>query len=156
MTEDAPSFPERAAAIRRAAARLCLALGWAPLHEVPLPNHRRADILALRGDGGFTCIEVKSGPRDFLTDQKWPEYRDYSDALFFAVDTDFPEHLAPQETGLIVCHGLEAAMVREAPVHRLATARRRALTQRFATLAALRLSLVTDPAAADRAALSPE
>jgi hypothetical protein len=46
--------------------------------------------------------------------------------------------------------------VREAPVHRLATARRRALTQRFATLAALRLSLVTDPAAADRAALSPE
>ena len=31
----------------RAAARLCVLLGWAPVHEVPLPNGRRADILAL-------------------------------------------------------------------------------------------------------------
>ena len=31
------SFPERALAIRRATARLCLRLGWAPLHEVRLP-----------------------------------------------------------------------------------------------------------------------
>ena len=50
-------FPERSLAIRRAAARLCGRLGWAPLHEVPLPNGRRADILALRPDGGFVCIE---------------------------------------------------------------------------------------------------
>jgi hypothetical protein len=27
------------------------------------------DILALRPDGCFACIEVKSGPRDFLTDR---------------------------------------------------------------------------------------
>ena len=72
-----PGFPERAFAIRRATARLCLRLGWAPLHEVALPNGRRADILALRADGCFACIEVKSGPRDFLTDAKWPEYRAY-------------------------------------------------------------------------------
>src|SRR5271165_6864166 len=90
-----PSFPERALLIRRAAARLCLALGWAPLHEVTLPNWRRADILALRPDGGFVCIEVKSGPRDFLTDTKWPEYRDFCDALYFAVDPDFPDDLLP-------------------------------------------------------------
>ncbi|MGC8475683.1 MAG: MmcB family DNA repair protein, partial [Acetobacteraceae bacterium] len=44
--------------IRRATARLCLHLGWAPLHEVPLPNGRRADILALAADGSFTCIEI--------------------------------------------------------------------------------------------------
>src|SRR5487761_2519286 len=69
------SFPARALAIRRATARLCLRLGWAPLHEVPLPNGRRADILALRPDGAFACIEVKSGIRDFLSDQKWPEHR---------------------------------------------------------------------------------
>ena len=85
-----PSFPERAFALRRAVARLCLRLGWAPLHEVALPNGRRADILALRPDGGFACIEVKSGPRDFLTDLKWPDYREFSDTLFFAVDVDFP------------------------------------------------------------------
>ena len=113
------SFPERAALIRRAAARLCGRLGWAPLHEVPLPNGRRADILALRPDGGFVCIEVKSGPRDFLADAKWPDYRDYADALFFAVDVDFPQDLLPAETGLIVAAGLEADLLREAPSHPL-------------------------------------
>jgi hypothetical protein len=139
------SFPERAALIRRATARLCLRLGWVPLHEVPLPNGRRADILALRPDGDFMCIEVKSGPRDFLTDQKWPEYRDFADALFFAVDTDFPYELLPGDTGLIVTAGLEADLLREAPSHRIAGARRRALMQRFAVLAAGRLAVMEDP-----------
>jgi hypothetical protein len=141
----APGFPERALLIRRAAARLCIALGWAPLHEVTLPNWRRADILALRPDGGFACIEVKSGPRDFLTDGKWHEYRDFSDALYFAVDADFPQEMLPADTGLIIAAELEAVLVRDAPAHRLPPATRRVLTQRFATLAALRLAGVEDP-----------
>ena len=70
-------------------------------------------------DGCFTCIEVKSGPRDFLTDDKWPEYRDYADALYFAVDADFPLDLLPAEPGLIVAAGLEAELLREAPRHPL-------------------------------------
>ncbi|MGE0419705.1 MAG: MmcB family DNA repair protein [Acetobacteraceae bacterium] len=150
--------PERSALIRRASARLCLRLGWAPLHEVPLPNGRRADILALRPDGDFVCIEVKSGLRDFQTDLKWPEYRDFSDALYFAVDTDFPQDVLPDDTGLIVAAGLEADVLRDAPAHRLAGARRRALMQRFALLAAGRLAFVEDPAGtADlRAALRVE
>jgi len=153
-----PSFPERALAIRRAAARLCLRLGWAPLHEVALPNGRRADILALRPDGGFACIEIKSGPRDFLTDLKWQDYRDFADALFFAVDVDFPQDLLPAETGLIVAAGLEADLLRDAPAHSLAASRRRALLHRFALLAAGRLTALEDPAGvADiRAALRVE
>jgi hypothetical protein len=125
---------------------------------VTLPNWRRADILALRSDGGFACIEVKSGPRDFLADSKWPEYRAFCDALFFAVDADFPADLLPAETGLIVAAGLEAALVRDAPPHPLPPARRRALLHRFATLAALRLATVEDPAgmAAMRSALRAE
>ena len=142
------SLPERSLLVRRATARLCLQLGWAPVHEVPLPNHRRADILALRPDGGFACIEVKSGPRDFLTDAKWPEYREFSDALFFAVDEEFPLDLLPGDTGLVVAHGLEAEVVRDAPEHRLPPARRRALLHRFATVAAGRLACLDDPAAA--------
>ncbi len=154
----APSFPERAAAIRRATARLCLRFGWAPLHEVPLPNGRRADILALEGDGGFVCVEVKSGPRDFLTDLKWPEYREFSDALFFAVDVDFPRALLPPDTGLIVSAGLEADLLRDAPRHKLPSSRRRALLHRFAMLSASRLAAIEDPAGfADlRAALRVE
>jgi hypothetical protein len=140
-----PSFPERASAIRRAAARLCLRLGWAPLHEVSLPNGRRADILALRPDGCFACIEVKSGPRDFLTDLKWQDYRECADELFFAVDTDFPQDLLPMETGVIVAAGLEAELLREAPQHPLTSARRRALLHRFALLAAGRLATLEDP-----------
>ena len=153
-----PSYPERAQAIRRAAARLCGRMGWAPLHEVPLPNGRRADILALRPDGCFACIEVKSGPRDFLTDTKWPEYRVYADTLFFAVDPDFPHDLLPMDTGLIVAAGLEAEVLREPPSHPMPGARRRALMHRFAILAAARLAGFVDPGGvADlRAALSVE
>ncbi len=140
-----PTFPERAAAIRRATALLCLRLGWSPVHEMPLPNFRRADILALRGDGGFACIEVKSGLRDFQTDAKWPQYRDYADALYFAVDEEFPADLLPADTGLIVACGREAELVREAPSHPLAPSRRRALLHRFAVLAAQRLATREDP-----------
>ncbi len=138
-------FAERAAAIRRAAARLCARLGWAPVHEVPLPNGRRADILALRADGGFACIEVKSGVRDFLADDKWPEYRAFCDRLYFAVDADFPAALLPVSVGLMVAVGLEADLLREAPDHPLAPARRRSLLHRFATVAALRLAARDDP-----------
>ncbi len=125
--------------------RLRLRLGWAPLHEVPLPNGRRADILAPRQDGGFACIEVKSGPRDFLTDAKWHEYRAYADALYFAVDHDFPVEMLPAETGLIVAAGLEADLLRDALPYPLAPARRQALPRQFATLAAGRLVALEDP-----------
>jgi hypothetical protein len=153
-----PAAPERTEAVRRATARLCLQLGWAPVHEMTLPNGRRADIMALRPDGGLVCIEVKSGPRDYQTDSKWPEYRDFCDALFFAVDADFPETLLPADTGLIVTAAGLAELLREAPSHPLAPARRRALLHRFATLAATRLAAREDPAALAelRGALRPE
>ena len=134
--------------MRRAAARLCVLLGWAPVHEVPLPNGRRADILAVRPDGGFVCVEVKSGVRDFLADQKWPEYRDFCDALYFAVDLDFPQDLLPAGTGLIVAAGPSADLVREAPEHPLSASRRRSLLLRFSVLAATRLAVLEDPGAA--------
>lgn len=153
-----PAAPERTEAVRRATARLCLQLGWAPVHEMTLPNGRRADIMALRPDGGLVCIEVKSGPRDFLTDAKWPEYREFCDALFFAVDADFPDSLLPQDTGLIIAAAGIADLLREAPAHPLSPARRRALLHRFAALAASRLATLQDPAALTelRGALRPE
>lgn len=148
MEAIAGTAPDRTLAVRRAAARLCLLLGWAPVHEVPLPNGRRADILALRPDGGFACIEVKSTPRDFLTDRKWPDYREDRDALYFAVDTDFPLGLLPPEAGLIIAAGLTAELIREAPSHPLSGSRRRSLLQRVALLAATRLAVLEDPGAA--------
>jgi hypothetical protein len=139
------SPPERSALVRREAARLCRALDWAPLHEVPLPNGRRADILALCPDGCFACIEVKSGALDFLADTKWPDYREYCDQLFFAVDCDFPQHLIPPDVGLIVTAAYEGAILRQAPNHAIQAPRRRALLRRFARLAATRLADLHDP-----------
>ncbi len=109
-----------------------------------LDNGRRADILALRGDGGFACIEIKSDANDFRADRKWHFYREFADSLYFAVDPDFPQHLLPEDAGLIVASEV-ADVLREAPEHRMVPARRRALTQLFARLAATRLAAVQDP-----------
>ena len=142
---DGIGFPERTALVRRAAARLCLRLGWAPLHEVRLANGRRADILAMQPGGGFVCIEVKSGLRDYLADEKWTEYQPFCDQFFFAVDCDFPRDILPPETGLIVCADRDADLLREPLPVRLAPARRKALLERFAWLAAGRLAALQDP-----------
>jgi hypothetical protein len=142
---DGIGFPERTLQVRKAAARLCLRMGWAPLHEVRLGNGRRADILALQPGAGFACIEVKSGLRDYLTDGKWLEYQPFCDQFFFAVDADFPRDILPPETGLIVCAGREADLIREPSCIRLPPARRKALLERFALLAAGRLAALEDP-----------
>jgi hypothetical protein len=125
---------------------------------MPLPNGRRADILALLPDGRFVVIEVKSCARDFLSDAKWREYRDYCDGLYFAVDLDFPREILPEEVGLLVTDGPDATLLRDAPSHALAPARRKALLHRYAVTAAGRLAALQDPAglAEIRAALRAE
>ena len=138
-------FPERTFLVRRGVARLCLQHGWAPLHEVRLANNRRADILALQPGGGFVCIEIKSGLRDYMSDVKWTEYQPYCDQFYFAVDCDFPRDILPPETGLIVCADRDAEILREPPMFRLAPPRRKALLERFAWLAAGRLAALQDP-----------
>ncbi len=146
--------PERSAMVRLAASRLCLRLGWAPLHEVRLANGRRADILALQPGGGFVCIEVKSGLRDYMTDGKWVEYKPFCDQFFFAVDRDFPRDMLPPDTGLIVCADREADILREPAAIRLPAPRRKALMERFAWLAAGRLAAREDPAGVAELALA--
>jgi hypothetical protein len=118
-----PPPAARTLAVCRAAARFCGLRGWAPVTEMPLPNGRRADILALLPDGRFVVIEVKSCARDFLSDAKWREYRDYCDGLYFAVDLDFPREILPEEVGLLVTDGPDATLLRDAPSHALAPPR---------------------------------
>jgi hypothetical protein len=138
----------RTASVTQGAARLLVALGHAVLREVGLPHGRRADLLALGPDDSFLIVEVKSHARDFLSDTKWHEYRDYCDRLFFAVDPEFPRALLPDDAGLLVADLYGGAVLREAPVHPLAPSRRRALLLRFARLAAGRLEGLVDPAGA--------
>lgn len=132
------SRPETTLAVTRGAARLLIALGYAPLAEVCLPNGRRADLMALGPKGDMVIVEVKSSPEDYLTDRKWGEYLPFCDAFYFAVAPEFPRDLLPQEPGLIVADGFGGAVLRDAPEDKLAGARRKALTLAFARLAAMR------------------
>lgn len=132
------SRPETTVQVTRGAARLLVALGYAPLAEVCLPNGRRADLMALGPKGQIFIVEVKSSVEDFRTDQKWWEYRPYCDAFAFAVAPEFPREILPDEPGLIVADAFGGAVLREAPTEALAGARRKALTLAFARLAAMR------------------
>jgi hypothetical protein len=132
------SRPETTLSVTRGAARLFADLGWAPLLEVGLPNGRRADVMALGPKGEIAIAEVKSSLEDYRTDRKWHEYADYCDQLFFAVSPEFPREILAEGPGLIVADGFGGAIVLDAPVEPLASARRRALILAFARLAALR------------------
>lgn len=132
------SRPETTVQVTRGAARLLVALGYAPLAEVCLPNGRRADLMALGPKGQIFIVEVKSSVEDFRTDQKWWGYRPYCDAFAFAVAPEFPREILPDEPGLIVADAFGGAVLREAPTEALAGARRKALTLAFARLAAMR------------------
>lgn len=136
------SRPQTTDAVTRGAGRLMVALGYAPLLEVTLPNGRRADIMALGPRGEIAIAEVKSGLYDFKTDLKWHEYLPYCDAFYFAVAPEFPREILPEAPGLIVADGFGGAVLRESPPTPLAGARRKALTIAFARLAAMRASIL--------------
>jgi hypothetical protein len=125
--------------------RLLAGHGFASVTELTLASGRRADIVAVGGDGAIWIVEIKSCVADFRADGKWPDYRDFCDRFSFAVPTDFPTGILPDDAGLILADAFGAAVVREAPEHRLKGARRKAVLLRFAHAAAGRLHTLVDP-----------
>jgi hypothetical protein len=136
-----------AADVQRGVRRLFSQLGHVSLPEFTLASGRRADVIALAGDGTLTIVEIKSSVADFRADRKWPDYRDFCDRFFFAVPDTLPREILPEDTGLIVADAFGAAILREAPPHPLAGARRKAVTLRFAHAAAGILHALDDPGA---------
>jgi len=136
---------ETALAIARGTARYLHALGYCVVSELPLPSGRRADLVALGGDGEIIIVEIKSSVADFRADQKWMDYRRHCDRLFFATHAGVPGDIFPAEAGLIVADAFGASIVSEAPEQRIPAATRRSVTLRFAHAAALRLQAVADP-----------
>jgi hypothetical protein len=144
------AVPAVAPAARRLARGVCRTLdqlGYVSLTEFPLDNGRRADVLALGKSGEFLIVEIKCSIADFRADRKWPTYRDYSDRLYFAVPDDFPTSFIPEECGLMVADSFGAVLLRDPRPQALSPARRRALTLRFARIAAARLRRTLDPQA---------
>ena len=134
-----------AALLARGVCRALDQLGYASLVEFPLANGRRADILGLGRAGDLVIVEIKSSVADFRADRKWATYREFADRLYFAVPNHFPQVLIPEECGLVVADPFGAVLLRDGRMTPLSPGRRRALTLRFARLAAARLRRHLDP-----------
>lgn len=139
ITLDPVPVASRAGLIERGVLRVLEAWGYAGLAEFPLASGRRADIAAIHASGEIAIVEIKSCLQDFRTDRKWTQYAEFCDRFFFAVSDAFPREVIPDGPGLIIADGFGGAVLREPGVHPLAPARRKAVTLRFARLAASRL-----------------
>lgn len=146
--------PPVAADVARGVTRLLCRQDLFAVCEMPLPNGRRADLMAIDGKGSFTIVEIKVAKADLFGDGKWRDYLDYCDRFFWAV----PPHLAafleeerylPSEAGLIVADRYDAAIVRDAAHRPLAPARRKSELLRFARRSARRLAAQIDPSLGD-------
>ncbi|MAT34867.1 MAG: hypothetical protein CMK06_06960 [Ponticaulis sp.] len=134
------SAPEITRAVTLGALRLMEQMSMASVTEMRLANGRRSDIMAISEKGELWIVEVKSCRADFESDGKWHEYRPFCDRFFFAVDEDFPTELLPLDAGLIIADQFGGALIRHSPEHKLAAARRKALTLKFARAAAQRFT----------------
>jgi hypothetical protein len=142
--------PPIAADVARGVTRLFCRQDLFAICEVPLPNGRRADLMAIGAKGALTIVEIKVAKADLLGDSKWTDYLDYCDRFFWAVPPALAsicegERFLPNEAGLIVADRYDAVLMREAVDRPLAPARRKAELLRFARRAARRLSVQIDP-----------
>lgn len=125
--------------MRRGVQSLLSEMGAAHVPELTLASGRRADLTALFADGTLWIIEIKSSIEDMKADNKWPDYFDYCDRLYFATLADVPQDIFPADCGFIRADAHGAALLSHCEDRKLAPARRKAMTLRFAQFAARRL-----------------
>ena len=149
---DSPCFADAPIAgdVARGVTRLFCRRDLFAICEVPLPNGRRADMMAIDPRGSLTIVEIKVAKAYLVGDCKWTDYLDYCDHFFWAVPPQLAaicdeERYLPGAAGLIVADRYDAAIMREAAHRPLAPARRKAELLRFARRAARRLSAQIDP-----------
>jgi hypothetical protein len=133
--------------LARGVARHLRSLGLVSIEEFVPTRGLRVDVIGLTAKGEIWIVECKSSRADFQTDNKWQGYLEWCDRFFWAVDSDFPVELLPDETGLIIADAYDGEVVRMASEDKLAPARRKVMVQKFATHAARRLQALRDPSA---------
>lgn len=133
-----------AASVQRGVCRMLHNAGHMSIPEFQLASGRRADVLSIDRSGTIWIIEIKSSLADFQVDNKWPEYWNYCDQLFFARPIALDETIFPAETGLIVADSFGAEITRTPPVQKLSPARRKSVTLLAARTAAIRLQRLYD------------
>ena len=111
--------PPVAAEVARGVTRLFCRRDWFAMCEVPLPNGRRADLMAIDPKGQLAIVEIKVSKADLINDGKWRDYLDYCDRFFWAVPEALcaileQDHFLPGEAGLLVADRYDAVILREA------------------------------------------
>ena len=119
--------------------------GYGTLTEFRVGKGRRVDVIGLNRDSRFVIVEIKTSETDFRTDGKWPEYLPWCDAYYFAVPAGFPQHILPEDHGLMVADSYDAAVLRESSEMTMNATRRRTQILRFGLAASARLRAATDP-----------
>ncbi|TCM18480.1 hypothetical protein EDF56_1049 [Novosphingobium sp. PhB165] len=121
------------------------------LPEMPLRCGRRADLMGIDAKGHVIIVEIKVSRADLLGDGKWTDYLDYCDRFYWALPPSLDrapletELFLPERCGVIVADGYDAEILRPAPLHQLAAARRKVETERLARAALRRLVTSGDP-----------
>jgi hypothetical protein len=136
---------EAALIIRRGLTMMLHALDETVAYEVPLPNGRRADVMSLSPKGQISCFEIKSSRQDFLSDGKWPDYREYCDHFAFATGPDVDRMLFPETEGLYIADYDGALQIRPAHKDLLPASRRKAMLIRLVRCAQRRLMVQDYP-----------
>ncbi|MEE4204691.1 MAG: MmcB family DNA repair protein [Erythrobacter sp.] len=140
-----------AADVSRGIARLFARNGIWCLPEMPLRNGRRADLMGVDAKGLVVIVEIKVARADLLGDAKWPDYLDHCDRFFWGVPPGLDRTPLESETyrpdccGIIVADGYDAEILRHAPLHSLAAARRKVEVERLARAAMRRHAVLLDP-----------
>ena len=139
-----PASPDdRATAqlVARGIMRLFARNGIWCLAEMPLRNGRRADLMGVDEKGRIVIVEIKVAP----------DYLDFCDRFYWGVPPELDrsplegEGYRPDCCGIIVADGYDAEILRPAPLHPLAAARRKCETERLARTALRRLTIGADP-----------
>ena len=141
----------RAQDVCRGISRLFARNGIWVLAEMPLRNGRRADLMGIDAKGKIVIVEVKTARGDLMGDSKWPDYLDFCDRFYWGLPPELDraclesDDFRPDMCGVIVADGYDAEIVRPAPSHPLAAARRRVEVERLARTALRRQLVAQDP-----------
>ena len=145
------SDDRRAHAVARGICRLFARNDVWCLAEMPLRNGRRADLMGIDARGQVVIVEIKTARADLLGDAKWPDYLEFCDRFYWGMPPELdraclegPE-FRPECCGVIVADEYDAEIVRPAPSHPLAVARRKVEIERLARTALRRQLVVLDP-----------
>ena len=121
------------------------------ISEMPLRNNRRADLMGIDPKGRIVIVEIKVSRADLLGDGKWPDYLDFCDRFYWGLPPELDrgpldtEDYKPDCCGVIVADAYDAEILRPAPSHPLAAARRKVEVERLARAALRRHAFCGDP-----------